>query len=117
MGFNFTTQHYEGVYNTTRLGDGRGNRVGTLRNQPLLAMYDLMGLRLSEPDQQWVKGTKPKREAYLSVLKLSRYFTGTFVPSRAGFCVQSINAIPFAFWLHIACGNLPLVPVSTVSQR
>lgn len=40
--------------------EGRwGNRVGTLRKQPSLAMYDLMGLRLSEPDQ-WVKGKKIK---------------------------------------------------------
>jgi hypothetical protein len=42
MGFNFTTKHHAGVYNTTRLGDGWGNWVGTLRKQPSLAMYDLM---------------------------------------------------------------------------
>jgi hypothetical protein len=57
-------------------------------------MYDLMGLRLSEPDQQWVKGNKDQREAYLSVLKLSRYFAFAFSLGRA---LSFLAGLAFAF--------------------
>jgi len=49
MEFHFTTQHYEGGLQYNKAG-WWGNRAGTYEKQPSLAMYDLMGLRLSEPD-------------------------------------------------------------------
>jgi hypothetical protein len=94
MGFNFTTKHHAGVYNTTRLGDGWGNWVGTLRKQPSLAMYDLMDSAFQNQTNSGSRGGKTKREAYLSVLKLSRYFTFAFILGRA---LRSLAGLAFAF--------------------
>jgi len=76
MEFHFTTQHYEGGLQYNKAG-WWGNRAGTYEKQPSLAMYDLMGLRLSEPDHGLRE--KNQREAYLSVLKVSRYFAFCFL--------------------------------------